>query len=1758
GLDRVGVHDDFFTLGGDSILSLKVTSRARAAFGVDLTARTLFDRPTVAALAVEIGDRRNEPGTTLSGPVPVRRDVPQPLSFAQQRLWFLHEFDPQGVEYNLSVGLRLTGNLERAALATALTALVARHESLRTTFDTHDGEAVQVVHPPANVVVRQVDLRPAAGCGRPSRGADGAAQDAHAELRRLLHVERSTPFDMRTGPLLRVLLIREDDNSHVLVLSMHHIVTDGWSMGLIADELTELYGAAVRGVAPELADPVIQYVDFAVWQRERLAGTALASQIDYWRDRLAGLPPLELPTDRPRPAVRTSAGARRRFVVPREVTTWLRTFGREHDASLFMTLTAFVQLLLSRYSGQHDLAVGTTVSGRDRAAEVEKLVGFFVNTLVLRSTVEPAKPFADHLRQVRETVLDGFEHQDVPFSRLIDELSPARDTSRTPLVQAMVTLQNAPRGALELQGLRVEEVELPHESAQFDLTLLFQEQHDGTLSGEIEYSTDLFDPETIERFTRHFAVLVDAVRRDPRQPLRALDILDSSERELVVRGWNDTELAVPPVSVAGLVCAQAARTPEAVAVVDAEGAVTYAELEERSARLAGYLAARGVGVESRVGICLSRSVELVVALIAVARAGGVYVPVDPEHPTERIAYVLTDSGAALTITEQGLARHVPDSVPAVCVDDPAIQEVIERCDPAPVVFTCPEQALYVLYTSGSTGRPKGVVVSHGNLVTFLTTMTTRVGITPSDRWLAVTTISFDIAGLELFLPLLHGARVVLATREEVTDPAAVTRLVTDHGITLLQATPTWWRSVLAETGTALSGVRMLVGGEALPVEVAATMTGVAGPAGVLNLYGPTETTVWSTTAVVDGAGPVVIGTPVGGTRVYVLDAGLRPVPPGVPGELYIAGAGVARGYAGRAGLTASRFVADPFSLVGGRVYRTGDVVRWSRSGVLEFVGRADDQVKVRGHRIEPAEIEAVLAGVAGVASAVVVVRADGGGVDRLVAYVVPAGGAEVDVVGVRASVGRVLPEYMVPSVVVVVESLPVTGNGKVDRRALPAPEFTGEGEGRKPRTPREAVLAAVFADLLGVSEVGVEDDFFALGGHSLLATRLTSRVRSVLSVELPVRAVFEHPTVAGLAEVVAGLGEVAQPPLLPRADSEAVVPLSPAQQRLWFVAGFTPDSVEYVLATGLHLRGPLDTSVLRAAFGVVSQRHEVLRGTLEPGDGAGQTRIHPHLPVGVREVTATGGEVDQVLRAETSAPWELTTGPLWRVLLVHTGPDEHVLMVSMHHIIGDAWSMGVLVREVLTAYTALLAGEEPVLPVLPVQYPDWVLWQREWLSPVRVEAGVDYWRERLAGVAPLELPTDRPRPPVRDTAGAVTEFVVPEPVVAGLRAVGRECSATVFMVLTAVTQVVLSRWSGQDDVVVGTVTSGRDRAEVADLVGFFVNTVALRSRVDERESFVEFLAGVRDGVVEAFAWDWVPFDRVIEAVAPVRDASRTPVVQVVVVLQNAVGEWDAGVPGVVVSDRVVPRQAAQFDLAVHFRERSVEAGGGLVGTVEYGTALFDAGTVERFGRWWGELAERVVGAADRPLRDIPLISDEERNRLSQAWESDVDRAAREVPGGSLVELFDRQVRERPEAVAVSFQDTTVTYGELAGRAYRLAAHLRARGVTPGARVALLLPRTTDLVVGVLGVLAAGAAYVPVDPNYPAERIAYTLTDSGASTVVTVSETAGALPGAVSGVPVVELDRTDFSGYEPGRPEVVVPAEAVAYVIYTSGSTGRPK
>ncbi|MFE2031675.1 amino acid adenylation domain-containing protein [Streptomyces scopuliridis] len=1117
GVERVGVHDDFFELGGDSISSLRVVSRIRTVLGAGLSPRALFDHPTVARLAETVRRETvtSETGLTptpvagleAGGPVPVPRDGDLPLSFAQERLWFLDDFARDSVEYNVVTALRLTGDLDTSALRTAVSRLVARHEALRTTFDSVDGRGVQLVHATVDVTVQVTTLDEA------------------------LSTAVSTPFDLRTGPLLRVFLAEVSEREHVLVLAMHHIVTDGWSMGVVTRELSAFYAAAVRGGEADLAELPVQYPDFAVWQRDRLVGDALDDHLAYWRAQLADLEPLELPTDRPRPAVRTSAGALHAFEVPAELTDRLTRAGRRRGASLFMVLTAVTQLLFARYTGRRDIAVGTVVSGRERA-ELEGLVGFFANTLVLRSRVDEALTFDGFLAEVRTTVLDAFAHQDVPFSRLIEELAPERDTSRTPLVQAMLVLQNTPRAEFDLPGVRVGEFVPPRDTAQFDLHLEFQPRQGGGLEAVAVHS-DLFDPATIDRLTSHWLTLADRLTAAPERPLLEHDPLDAAERSLLLESWNESgDPGVPAMSPLAMFEDRARAVPGAPAVTFGDTTIDYGELSARASRLAARLAAHGVGPESRVGLVLPRSIDLVVAILAVLKAGGAYVPVDPASPADRIAYIIEDCSADLVITSRETAPVLPGDAArrSVLLDDPAAV-VTDVLRPAPVSAA---SAAYVIYTSGSTGRPKGVVVTHGNVAELLAATQEQFACGPDDVWTMFHSYAFDFTVWELWGALAYGGRLVVVDRDVARAPADFALLLERERVTVLNQTPSAFYR-LAEEIDAVEGLRerlalrtVVFGGEALDWSRIAgwvERSGNGGPV-LVNMYGITETTVHVTSRRAEpafaapGAGSV-IGRALPHLRAYVLDAVLRPVPQGVRGELYIAGGGLARGYLSRPGLSSVRFVADPFGGPGARMYRTGDTARWNAAGTLDYLGRNDDQVKIRGFRIELGEIEALVVRDPGVAQGAVVVREDQPGDQRLVAYVVPAGGpaglAGFDEAGLRRTLGDALPDYMVPAAFVALERLPLTTNGKLDRRALPAPEYGSRASYVAPRTPTEEAVAEIWAEVLGLERTGIEEDFFSLGGNSVLSLRVIARVRTVFDINPSARVMFDFPTIAQLA-----------------------------------------------------------------------------------------------------------------------------------------------------------------------------------------------------------------------------------------------------------------------------------------------------------------------------------------------------------------------------------------------------------------------------------------------------------------------------------------------------------------------------------------------------------------------------------------------------------------------------------------------------------------
>jgi amino acid adenylation domain-containing protein len=1125
-LERVGVEESFFELGGHSLLATRVVSRVRELFGVELPLRALLEGPTVAEMAGRVDDARRAELPVLPPVVPVERTGPLPLSFAQERLWFLDRLEPGSATYNIPVAWRLAGALDERALERSLGEILRRHESLRTVFAEADGSPVQVV-------------APFAGFGLPVEDLSGLGEaDREAAVRRRSGEEARQPFDLSAGPPFRAALLRLGAEDHVLLLSMHHIVSDGWSMGVLFRELSALYAAFRDGGESPLAELPVQYADYAVWQREQLEGEVLDRQLAYWRERLADAPELlELPTDRPRPPVQTYRGAFAPVNLSPELLERLQALGRSEGATLYMTLLGAFGVLLSKYSGSDDIVVGSPIAGRTRR-EVEELIGLFVNTLVLRTDLSGDPGFRQVLRRAREVTLGAYEHQEVPFERLVAELQPERSLSHSPLFQVMFALQNAEGPGGDLPGLEVSGAGAEFASAKFDLSLTLEATAQG-LRGGVTYATDLFERGTVERMLGHLARVLEQVAADADVRLSQLELLGEAERALVLEACNRTDAEYPADRcIHELFEAQAARTPDAVAVVFADESLTYAALDTRANRLAHYLRGLGARPETRVGICVDRSAEMVVAMLAVLKSGAAYLPLDPSYPADRLAYMLEDSGAPLLVTQGSLRGLLPtDGVRIVSVDGDAAAIASNSAD-APRAPVDAANAAYVIYTSGSTGRPKGVQVTHGNAVSFFAGMDERVGGPAAGTWLAVTRISFDIHVLELLWTLARGFRVVVQPEpDRVLGGESVAEQVRRHAVTHLQCTPSLAATMIAESG-ALPGLeRILLGGEALPPELAARIATVL-PNGLVNMYGPTETTVWSAThAVAYVEGPIPIGRPIANTRVYVLDAALRPQPAGVPGELFIGGPGVTRGYLGRPGLTAERFVPDAFSArPGARLYRTGDRVRWTAEGVLEYLGRLDAQVKVRGFRIEPGEIEAVLRRHPAVVECAVVARTAGAGDTRLVAYVV--GAAEAD--ALRAHVGRSLPDYMVPSAFVSLDALPLTPNGKLDRKALPAPgdDACARRGYEAPVGETEEALAGIWAEVLGLERVGRWDNFFERGGNSLLALRLFARVRRELGCDLPVATLFRGGTVRHMAEAVRAHDEPAVAP-----ETAPLVPL---------------------------------------------------------------------------------------------------------------------------------------------------------------------------------------------------------------------------------------------------------------------------------------------------------------------------------------------------------------------------------------------------------------------------------------------------------------------------------------------------------------------------------------------------------------------------------------------------------------------------------------
>ncbi|MGY5311001.1 amino acid adenylation domain-containing protein, partial [Nocardia gipuzkoensis] len=1673
----VGADDDFFALGGSSLLAAKAVARIGVALGRTVGVRALFEAPRVADLAalastVAMGGRRP---ALVAGPRPER----VPLSPAQQRMWFLNRFDQSATAYNIPVALRLSGRLDVPALQAAVGDVVARHEALRTRYPQLDGEPVQLVEPAAEAAaaLRPIDL-PEDQLPRRLRELAATTFDVTAEI----------PVRIRLFRVIRAQAHPEDGRGEfVLAAVLHHIAADGSSIAPFVRDLMVAYTARRDGAAPPWTPPAVQYADYALWQRDLLGAedddeSVAGRELAFWTEILAGLPDqLALPTDRPRPAKQSLRGAEVPLSIGARLHAELVGLGRRHGATLFMVVHAAFAVLLARWSGTGDIAVGTPVAGRG-VAELDDVIGMFVNTLVLRVGVEGGESFAGLLGRARAADLAALEHATVPFERLVEVLNPVRSTARHPLFQVGYSFQNHERDRLRLPELDVQELDVGNGVAQFDLHLFAVDTYDadGAPDGidlTLGYATDLFERPTAFRFAAQLRRVLETVVARPELPIGDIDLL-GSDRSLVLAEWNRTRQPLPRLTLADLIDAQTARGSSAVALVDAmTGAeLRYGEFDERVNRLARRLIAAGVGPESTVVLAMRRSPDLVVAMYAVVRAGGAYVPIDPGHPAERIAHIVATAAPAIVLTTARDGLPIEASCATVRVDRLDLTEFAatpitdaERLRPLR-----PEHPAYVVFTSGSTGLPKGVTVPHAAIVNQLRWLAAEFDLGAHDRVLLKTPATFDLSVWEFWSPLVTGGRLIVTPPGAERDPDLLRALLREHGVTVLHAVPALIGMLLAvEPGAPLPRTlrHVLAIGEALPPATAAEfLRRHRAGAALHNLYGPTEAAV-SITAFAVRTQPehvVPIGSPVWNSRVYVLDARLRPAPIGVPGELYLAGAQLARGYQRRPGLTSDRFVADPFATeLGERMYRTGDIVRWRPDGTLEYLERADFQVQIGGFRIELGEVEAALLRQPGVSAAVAVAKADERAGTRLIAY---AAVAEADsdthaalAGSLRAAVAAQVPGYMTPAAVVVLAALPLTANGKIDRTALPEPVFAETGH-RAPAGALERLIADAVAEVIGVDAVSVDDDFFARGGNSLLATRLAARLGAALGGHVPVAAVFEAPTPAALAGRLAHTERAASRPALTRRAFAGPAPLAPAEQRLWVLDRLAPDSSAYHIPAALRLRGALDVTALAAAIGDVLDRHETLRTRYPDTEQGPVQEVVPAPPVRLTPIPVPREESHARIAAFVSQGFDLAAAPPVRAALFATAADEHVLVVVLHHIGADGYSIAPLTADLVRAYLDRSAGRAPQWAPLPIRYRDYSAWQHELLGDAAdpdslLARQLAFWRTELAGAPELlALPTDRPRPAGRSTRGASIIRELDAERTVRLERLARAHDGTLFTLVHTALAVLLAKLSGVGDITVGAPVAGRGIRELDELVGMFVNTVALRVEVDPRASFGELLRQATRRDLAALSHADVPFDRVVDALGVTRSGSYAPLCQVLLTFQN-LPRAEVELPGLAVEALDLTLTEAKFDLQLTVLERFGADGdrAGLELRFGYATDIFDEPTAHAFGDRLLRVLDTVAEDPAVTVRAIDIRSADERRPRSTGTAAD------------LPALVARAAKAAPAARAFEHGGRVVSFGELDAKLTSVAKAMGA-AAKPEALIHVSL---AGLVPGLLAALGGG-------------------------------------------------------------------------------------
>ena len=1673
------------------------------------------------------------------------------LSPQQRHLWSLEQAGDER-QYRAQCTVLIEGSLNLQVLKAVLRDVSDRYEILRTTFRCPRGTSIplQGVNEQSAPWIEEYNL---STCD-PSR--------QEAEIESLFQEVGRIPFDLANGPVLRISLLTLAADRHMLLVNVPSLCADAASLRILVREISRRYSAFVRCQEPS-GEPS-QYADLAEWENNLLESEEANEGKKHWRE--AEAPALRVPklSFEKRPSARAAFEPRLlASPVNPELTPKIRKLLAKYDASASAFFLACWQILLWRLTGESDFVVGLACDGRTYEG-LQEALGLFAKTLPVQFRFEEQLRFSEVLERTNGSAREAVEWQEYfDFEQL-----PRLDAEIEPCRFFPVAFEFQDAEAKHTEGDTIFSIQKQYSCFDRFKLKLSCVQRGGLLVAELNYDSSFFCAEDVDRLAQEFRTLLESVCANPESPIADLDIVSPNEQRRLLVEFNDRQTDYPESKCIHQLFAERARQqPENVAVVFQNHRLTYAQLEARANQLAYHLQGLGVGPEVPVAICMDRSLEMVVGILAILKAGGAYVPLDPEYPKERLAYMMEDARTQVLLTQNTLRESMPElGIAVVCVDSDW-ETIARHGKSTPQANATAANLAYVIYTSGSTGQPKGVMVEHGGLTNTINWTMETLELSSSDRCILKTPITFDASGRELFATLLAGGTLIVAEPGGHRDSRYLADTIRGERISILHCVPSLLRLLVEEPAfdESLAVRAVMCGGEALPPQLVTRFQSRIG-AKLYNVYGPTETIIDSTFWSCEECNPhcaVPIGRPIPNAQVYILDDLLRLLPIGVAGDLYIGGVGMARGYVRRPDLTAEKFIPDPFSgEPGARLYKTGDIARYRPDGNIEFLGRTDHQVKIRGFRIELGEIEGTLEQHPAVLQAIVQPQEVAPGEKRLVAYVVAERESRPTAGELRGFLKDKLPEHMVPAVFVLLDAFPLTTNGKVNRRALPTPDD------RRPeldqvfvacRTPTEELLAAIWSQVLGIERVGIYDNFFQLGGHSLLATQVVSRIREAFQVEMPLRRLFEAPTVAGLAESVdvgRGAGLQASPIVpVPRSGE---LPLSFAQQRLWFIDQLEPGSSVYNFPAAVRLKGPLNVAALKKSLDEIVKRHEALRTTFAIVDGRPVQVIAPLLTltlpiVDLRELPQPEREreVQRLATNEALCPFDLAEGPLVRTTVLRLGENEHVGLLTMHHIVSDGWSTGILIREMAVLYDAFCSDRPASLPELPIQYADFAHWQRHWLEGEVLETQLTYWKQQLLGAPPLlELPADHPRPPLQTFRGAHQSILLTRTVGDGLKALSRQEGATLFMTLLAAFTILLHGYTNQDDLVVGTPTANRNRLEIEGLIGFFVNTLVLRTDLSDNPSFRDLLRRVREVCLGAYAHQDLPFERLVEELHPARDLSRNPLFQVMFVLQNAPLQA-VELPGLSLSPIEVDTSTTHFDLTLHI----VDTEQGLVGTLAYNTDLFEAVTITRMLGHFRTLLEAVIATPERCVSDLPLLTEGERQQLLLNWNDTTVDCPKDL---CIHQLFEAQVERTPDAIAVVLEDRQLTYDELNRQANQLANHLRLLGVGPEVPVAICLKHSVEMVVGLLGILKAGGVYVPLDPAYPKERLAFMLEDAKVPVILTQGALLAGLPEHHANVVCLDSDWEAITQKSAENPICFTMPENLAYVIYTSGSTGQPK